>query len=51
MQAVELRYILRPLRYPGEPPIYAIWDLVERRVVVGFECKREAMEVQREMNR
>ena len=47
----EYRYILRHLAYPGQPPIYAIWDLAERRMVASYEDKRDAMEVQREMNR
>ena len=51
MVNINLRFILRPLAYPGEPPLFAIWDLIERRVVASYECKRDAMEVQREMNR
>ena len=51
MTATEYRYILRPLAYPGQPPIYAIWDLIERKLVAGYECKREALEVWKELNR
>jgi hypothetical protein len=51
MTVTDYRYILRPLAYPGQPPIYAIWDLIERKLVASYEDKRDAMEVQREMNR
>ena len=50
MATLEYRYIIRQLTYPDQPTIYAIWDIAERRLVASYEDKREAMEVQREMN-
>lgn len=48
---MNLRFTLKVINIADRPPIYAIWDEDNWRVVGSYADKREALEVWKGLNR